>query len=79
MMINSISQYKKACRVIDSCTNLLHLDAARTYTNLFFKLNSKRSYKTKYGFTEYITDSMIGDMYERLKEKLFKKEFELKN
>ena len=75
--MNTFASYKKALRVIDSCTNLIHLTGARTYVNLFFTSNSKKSYPNKYSFTTYITDDLIAKMYSRLLVRLFEKESDL--
>jgi hypothetical protein len=75
--MNTFASYKKALRVIDSCTNILHLAGARTYVNLFFSSNSEKSYPNKYTFTTYVTDDFIAKMYNRLLVKLLEKERDL--
>lgn len=74
-MRNSIPSYKKALRVIDSCTTLDHCDSARNYINNFFKQNSKCTDKL---FRVYQTEDYIGEMYERLKLKLYGKELDIR-
>lgn len=72
--MNTFASYKKALKVIDSCTNSIHIAGARTYINLFFSSNSEKSYPNKYSFTTYVTDEIIVNMYERLRIKLLLKE-----
>ena len=72
--MNSIYAFKKAMRVVDSCTNKHHTDAARTYINLFFRSYLSSSYTNKLGFTTYLTDEMVGTMYDRLLRRLTLKE-----
>ena len=40
-MINVNSNYKKALKVIESCTNIPQLENARNYANLFVKNHSE--------------------------------------
>jgi len=73
-MINAFASYKKALRVIDSCTNEYHLQGARNYVNNFFASESLFVGVNKYNLREYITDDIIADMYNRLLTKLTDKE-----
>ena len=73
----SLYSYKKALRVIDSCTNSLQLVGARNFCNNFFIHYSVEQPKTRLGFTTYLTDELIGKMYRRLLKKLYFKEKEL--
>ena len=58
-------QFTKALKVIDSCNRPEHFMSAKTYINLFFKVNSA---KGKYG--TYEADPVIVNFYETLKNKL---------
>ena len=73
-MINAFASYKKALRVIDSCTNEYHLQGARNYVNNFFASESLFVGVNKYNLREYITDYIIAEMYNRLLTKLTDKE-----
>jgi len=73
-MINAFASYKKALRVIDSCTNEYHLQGARNYINNFFASESLFVGVNKYNLREYITDDIIAEMYNRLLTKLTDKE-----
>jgi len=73
-MINAFASYKKALRVIDSCTNEYHLQGARNYVNNFFASESLFVGVNKYNLREYITDDIIAEMYNRLLTKLTEKE-----
>jgi len=73
-MINAFASYKKALRVIDSCTNEYHLQGARNYVNNFFASESLFVGVNKYNLREYITDDIIAEMYNRLLTKLTDKE-----
>lgn len=72
--MNTFASYKKALKVIDSCSDPIHLKGARTYINLFFSSNSKKTTRNKYGFRIYVTDDIIAEMYNRLLVKLLDKE-----
>ena len=74
MGVNVFAAYRKAHRVIDSCQNIVHLNTARRYCNLFFESQSKPLKKNKYNFTEYVTNDLVAEMYERLLFKLVNKE-----
>ena len=74
----AIPSYKKAIKVIDSCSTLDHCTGARKYINNFFNQNSKLTKQVKTGFREYITEDYIGEMYERLKLKLYGKELDIR-
>ena len=72
-----LNSYRKALKVIDSCKNEYHLKGARNFCNNFFKHHAKEG-PIKLGFTTYITGQHISNMYERLLEKLFRKELEIR-
>lgn len=74
MGVNVFAAYRKALKVIDSCHNPLHIKTAKTYCNLFFKSQSTTTKKNRYNFTEYVTSSLVAEMYERLLFKLVEKE-----
>lgn len=73
-MTNYIHAYSKAMKVIDSCKNIYHIEACRTYINLYFKSYCSSTYITKSGLTTYVTTDMIGELYERLYSSLMIKE-----
>ena len=75
--MNTFASYKKAIKVIDSCTHFMHIEGARNYVNLFFSSNSKKQRPNKYGITIYVTDKMISKMYRRLNIRLAEKEVTL--
>lgn len=76
-MTKTFSAYKKALKVIDSCSNSYHLEGARNYVNIFFRVNSIEKLHLKIGFRTYITDDFVGEMYNRLLKKLHLKELDL--
>ena len=69
--------YRKALKVIDSCENVDHIDAARNYVNNFFKTYSDPA-SGKFGPFSLVeaSDSVIL-MYDRLFLKLEDKERKL--
>ena len=71
-----INSYKKACKVIESCENEIHLEHARRYTNLFFQANSSIANSKKRGFRDVYANDMVGKMYGRLLKKLHVKRLE---
>jgi hypothetical protein len=73
-MTNYIHAYTKAMKVIDSCKNTYHLEACRTYINLYFKIYCNSTYITRSGLTTYVTTDIIGELYERLYSSLTLKE-----
>jgi hypothetical protein len=73
----SIPSYKKAIKVIDSCETEEQCNVARNFVNNFFKFHSKEKVHPKVGFRQYVTDDFIGEMYERLKRKLYIKELDI--
>lgn len=73
-MINAFASYRKALRVIDSCTNEYHLKGARNYVNNFFASESLFVGVNKYRLREYVTDTLVAEMYNRLLVKLTEKE-----
>ena len=76
-MRHTFTSYKKALKVIDSCTNIHHIGGARNYINNFFRVNSLEKIHSKIGFRTYVTDEYIGEMYNRLTKKLHLKELDL--
>lgn len=67
------SSYRKACKVIDSCENIFHIEGARRYINNFFSAFSMYSGNTKSGFRQFTVDEEISKMYDRLNDRLRKK------
>jgi len=72
--MNIFTPYKKALKVIDSCTNPYHLEGARKYINLFFLSNTTKEHPTKFGIKVYDVDDLIAKMYNRLLVSLLDKE-----
>lgn len=69
--------YRKALKTIDTCTNMYHVEGARRYINLFFKVYSDPS-NSKYGpFDVREADSFLVKMYERLYQILDEKQTEI--
>ena len=76
-MVYIRTAYRKALKVVDTSTNLDHIEGARRYINNFFKTYSERS-NFKYGpFETYEADNLLVRMYTRLYEKLDEKQVEL--
>ena len=60
--------YRKAHRVITSCTTEEHLAGANNYINSFLKTYSD-THKTPYnGFTQVQTDAFTGMLYDKLRK-----------
>ena len=69
--------YRKALKTVDTCANLDHVEGARKYINLFFKVYSDSS-RSSYGpFEVREADDLLVRMYNRLYEKLDEKQIEL--
>ena len=62
--VRPIFAYKKACKVIDSCTTSQQLEAANRYINLFFKLYA--SEKPRFSYIEYAVNENVSMMYSKL-------------
>jgi len=73
-----LSNYKKALRVIESCTSIDHINPSKQYINNFFKLHTTPSRKMYGPFKTVNADVFVGNMYSRLLEKLEEKEKSLK-
>jgi|SaaInlStandDraft_1057018.scaffolds.fasta_scaffold48041_1 hypothetical protein len=67
-----LNGYNKAIKVIESCENDLHLQAAKRYINLFF-----RKYSIEKSGT-FIIDSVLEEFYSELKSMLELKKFSLR-
>ena len=65
--------FKKANKVITSCTKESHLKAARKYINLFFKTYCD-NYSIKSGFRVFKPSTMVADLYDTLLHNLSSKE-----
>jgi len=71
------TSYRKALKVIDTCTNLDHIEGARRYINSFFKTYSDLS-NFRFGpFQTYEADNLLVSMYTRLYQKLDEKQVQL--
>ena len=72
------SSYKKAIKIIDSCTNQDHIEASRRYVNLFFKTHT--TFEEKYsGIMEIrLAEESTAKAYQKLYRKLDMKEKSLK-
>lgn len=69
----NLRDFKKAGRVIESCENIFHIKAARSYINLFFNKHSK-SYLNTNSFRLHKPSAVIVDMYNDLYEMLIDKQ-----
>tara|TARA_E500000331_G_scaffold259211_1_gene250072 strand:- start:1489 stop:1740 length:252 start_codon:yes stop_codon:yes gene_type:complete len=65
--------FKKANKVISSCTKQSHLKAARKYINLFFNTYCT-NYSIKSGFRVYKPPTFIAEKYDTLLHNLSLKE-----
>ena len=71
------TSYRKALKVIDTCTTLDHIEGARRYINNFFKTYSELS-NFRFGpFETYEANTLLVRMYTRLYEKLDEKQVEV--
>ncbi len=68
--------FKKANKVIDSCTKDIHLCAARKYINLFFE-NYCTNYSIKSGFRVFKPTAFVEESYNTLLYNLSLKERQL--
>lgn len=78
MISSALSTYRKSIKVIDSCTNQVHIKYSKTYINNFFKLYSTPSRKNSGPFKTFFIDDWVGEMYNRLLIKLEEKKKSLK-
>ena len=69
----ALRSFKKANKVITSCTKQSHLKAARKYINLFFKTYCT-NYSIKSGFRVYKPSTMVAELYDTLLHNLSSKE-----
>ena len=69
----NLRDFKKAGRVIESCENIFHIKAARSYINLFFNKHSK-SYLNTNSFRIHKPSEIVVDMYNDLYEMLINKQ-----
>ena len=68
------TSFKKALSVIESSKNPIHLKAAKTYANLFFKNFSTPS-RSNYGpFKTFYADDYVAGLYDTLISKIEEKE-----
>jgi hypothetical protein len=74
----NLTDFKKAGRVIESCENIFHIKAAKSYINLFFNKHSK-SYLTTNRFRVHKPSAAVIDMYNDLYEMLIIKQKALEN
>ena len=74
-----IYAYKKALRVIDSCTNPIQLKGARNYVNNFFKVYSEPVNQKLAPFSLVRADDALVEVYNRLMKKLTLKEINMRN
>ena len=69
--------YRKAVKVIDSCENQEHIEAARRYINSFFQLYSTESRSDWGNFQVRVADDLLVKKYNKLYEKLDDKQIYL--
>lgn len=62
--VRPIYAYRKACKVIDSCTNVNQLVGAKKYINLFFKAYA--SELPGWSIVEYAVYENVAKMYSKL-------------
>jgi len=69
--------YKKSLAVVESCTNLLHIESAKKYVNNFFKFHS---YPSSHHVLKDVfeADTIVVKMYRQLFQKIKEKEKSLK-
>ena len=72
------SSYKKAIKIIDSCTNQDHIEASRRYVNLFFKTHTTFDEKVSGILEVRLAQEFIAKAYYKLYKMLDKKEKSLK-
>ena len=70
MEYNLRAAYVKAVKVIDSCKNKYHIEAARRYINSFFKLYSSEIDEKWLGNQVFVADDLLTKKYRKLYEKL---------
>ena len=70
------TSFKKALKVIDSCENEYHLEAAKRYCNNFFKVHATMA-EVSYSTQLFSVDSIYASAYERLLRKLHTKSMNL--
>lgn len=69
-MVGVRKAYRKAVKVIDSCENLVQIEAARRYINNFFKVYSIESRSDWGSFQVRVADDLLVKKYNKLYEKL---------
>jgi hypothetical protein len=77
MEYNLRAAYRKAVKVVDSCENEIHIEAARRYINSFFKLYSTESRSDWGNFQVRVADDLLVKKYNKLYEKLDDKQIYL--
>lgn len=75
-MVSIHTSFKKALKVIDSCENEYHLEAAKRYCNNFFKVHAKEA-EVSHGTQLFSVDSIYASAYERLLRKIHTKRMSL--
>ena len=71
-MDNIFETHRKAKSVINSCDDARQLKAARRYMNLWFK-----NYATANKKGQYITNTLITELYETLQKLMYVKKYKL--
>ena len=74
-----IFAYRKALKVIDSCTNPIQLKGARNYVNNFFKVYSYSTDQKLGPFSLVKADDALVEVYNRLMKKLTLKEINMRS
>ena len=72
-MTDILKSYEKSKKVIESCSNELHLKGARNYISNFFRVNSTPA-DSKFNLQQFYVDDTVVKMYNELVEKLKQKE-----
>jgi len=72
-MTDILKSYEKSKKVIESCSNELHLQGARNYITNFFKANSIPS-GNNFNLQQFYVDDTVVKMYNELALKLREKQ-----
>lgn len=74
---NTLSAFRKAIKVINSCENEIHLQGAQKYINNFLVANSKQTQEAINGVAILKVDPFIESAYARLSSQLKRRKEEI--
>lgn len=74
--MNVLSAYNKANKVIESCSNLTHIEHTYNYINNFFRMNTQIQYGKKQKKEIRVATAAHAAMYTELLKNLNKKKAE---